>query len=204
MAGYSTAGRDRMLNALVSAGGALFASLHSSHPGDAGANEIAGGAPPYARQAITWNASASASVTSATNPTFNVPAATTIQFMGLWSLVVAGTFYGSMPLGGNAGFPFYAGAATDLFEADNHGLTNLQQVIVMDTNIGVLPTPLIEGTIYFVRDVAGDAFKLAATSGGAAIDLTADGTGFISPIVPEVFGGQGSYATSQTTLSLLR
>jgi hypothetical protein len=37
-------------------------------------------------------------------------------------------------------------------------------------------TGLTAGNIYFVRDRATDTFKLAATSGGAAIDITVDGT----------------------------
>lgn len=49
--------------------------------------------------------------------------------------------------------------------------------IVRMLTTGTLPAPLVNNTRYFMRDVAGDVFKVAATSGGAEIDLTDDGTG---------------------------
>jgi hypothetical protein len=200
--GYSTNARNAMLG--QEATRALFGSLHSAFPGDTGANEIAGGVPPYARQAIAWGAPAGGQMLSTLNPTFNVAAGTTVAWLGLWTLAVAGTYEGCMPLGGTAGTPFYIDAASDMFRSDGHGLVNGQQVVLLDTNVGVLPGGFVEGTIYFVRDVAGDTFKLAAVAGGAAIDATTDGAGFVSPIVPETFGGQGSYAVSTVTLDLLR
>ncbi len=42
---------------------------------------------------------------------------------------------------------------------------------------GTLPAPLVAGTYYFTRDHSGATFKVSATSGGAAIDLTTTGTG---------------------------
>lgn len=43
-----------------------------------------------------------------------------------------------------------------------------------------LPAPLTSTAIYYVRDVTANTFKVAATSGGAAIDLTTGGTGIIT------------------------
>lgn len=42
---------------------------------------------------------------------------------------------------------------------------------------GTLPAPLAADTTYYVRDRGVSTFKLAATLGGAAIDITTDGTG---------------------------
>lgn len=42
---------------------------------------------------------------------------------------------------------------------------------------GALPAPLVAGTTYFIRDKSGLTAKLAATVGGAAINLTDNGTG---------------------------
>lgn len=42
---------------------------------------------------------------------------------------------------------------------------------------GALPAPLAANTTYFIRDKSGVTAKLAATSGGAAINLTDNGTG---------------------------
>ena len=54
-----------------------------------------------------------------------------------------------------------------------------------------IPTGLAINTDYYVRDVSGSTLKLAATSGGTAIDITAVGTGtfYMAPaargLVPE-------------------
>lgn len=39
-----------------------------------------------------------------------------------------------------------------------------------------LPAPLVNGTVYFARDITSSGFKVAATRGGAAIDLTTNGS----------------------------
>lgn len=91
--GYSVAGKNAMLNALGAL--AVFASLHSADPGDSGANELSGGSPAYARKAITWNAASGGSMDDSNVPVFDVPPATTVSFVGFWSAVTAGVFYGS-------------------------------------------------------------------------------------------------------------
>jgi hypothetical protein len=40
-----------------------------------------------------------------------------------------------------------------------------------------LPAPLVQGTTYYVVNAAGNTFKVSATSGGAAINITTTGTG---------------------------
>jgi phage tail-like protein len=45
------------------------------------------------------------------------------------------------------------------------------------TTTGVLPAPLVAGTMYYVRDVSGTTFKLSATAGGAVLDITSAGVG---------------------------
>lgn len=69
---------------------AAFLSLHSADPSTTGANEISGGSPAYARQAPVWG-SASGGVVAAT-VTFDVPASTTVAFVGVWSAVTGGTY----------------------------------------------------------------------------------------------------------------
>lgn len=105
--------KNLMLNAL--AGVAVYASLHNGDPGAGGANEISGGSPAYARKAITWNSAATHNLDSSNQPVFDVPAGTTVMYVGYWSAVTAGTFYGSMPLTNEA----YAGQGTyTLTDAD--------------------------------------------------------------------------------------
>lgn len=93
MAGLTNNAKNAMLDHL--AGIAVFASLHTADPGTTGASEVSGGSPAYARKAITWNAAASGSLDNNANPVFDVPAATTVSFVGFWSAASGGTFYGS-------------------------------------------------------------------------------------------------------------
>lgn len=71
---------------------------------------------------------------------------------------------------------FTADSGTDLLTVTDHVFVNGNSVQVSNSG-GALPAPLVAGTTYFVRDVLGDTFKLAATSGGTAINLTTNGTG---------------------------
>jgi len=56
-----------------------------------------------------------------------------------------------------------------------HGFANGTPVVF--TTTGALPTGLTAGVTYYVVDAATDAFSVAATPGGAAIDTTAAGSG---------------------------
>lgn len=90
---YSTLGKNLMLNALGAAAG--FVSLHDNDPGDSGTNEISGGSPAYARKAHTWNAAGSGTMDNSNAPVFDVPAGKTVKYVGMWSLVSGGVFYGA-------------------------------------------------------------------------------------------------------------
>lgn len=85
--------RDLAIDAIV--GGISHLGLHTGFPATGG-NEISGGAPAYARQAVTWAAATgSGSRTRAINeqPTFDVPAAT-VSSIGAHSALTAGTLRG--------------------------------------------------------------------------------------------------------------
>lgn len=103
---------DAMLDAF--AGVAGYVSLHTDNPSTAGANEVAGGT--YARKLTPWAASSAGSLTTDSNIVFDVPAATTIKFVGYWSAVSGGTFYGSRALNENQTF---ATAGTYTISAGN-------------------------------------------------------------------------------------
>lgn len=73
--------------------------------------------------------------------------------------------------------PFTATAATDVLAAVNHPFVDGDKVRLWVSG-GELPGGLYFLRDYFARDVvAGVSLKLAATSGGAAIDATTAGTG---------------------------
>jgi hypothetical protein len=70
---------------------------------------------------------------------------------------------------------FTANAATDVCTATAHNFSNGWALQL--TSSGTLPAPLVAGTTYYVINATANTFKLAATSGGAAINLTTAGTG---------------------------
>ena len=83
--------------------------------------------------------------------------------------------YPDMPTNALAALTSVTGtASTDVLNKVAHGLTDGTAVIITFAS-GF--TGLTTGTRYYVRDAAADTFKVAATRGGAAIDITADGTG---------------------------
>lgn len=76
---------------------------------------------------------------------------------------------------GDHGLAFTASAGTDLITATGHSRVNGDKLRLETT--GTLPGGLAAATDYFVRDLSGATFKLAATPGGAAIDITSAGSG---------------------------
>lgn len=91
---------DAMLDAF--AGVAGFVSLHTGNPSTNGANEVTGGT--YSREVAPWDSATGGSLTTDGGIVFDVPAGTTIQFIGYWSAATAGTFYGSRALNQNQTF----------------------------------------------------------------------------------------------------
>lgn len=87
--------------------------------------------------------------------------------------------------------PFTVNTSTDVLTATGHPFADADMVRLQLSGgeTRALPTGLSLNTNYYVRDsVAGVSFKLAATSGGAAIDITGAGTGrfFVGRnIIPE-------------------
>lgn len=74
-----------------------------------------------------------------------------------------------------------AEADDDIFTKVAHGFTDGQQVLFVS---GTGFTGITAGTAYYVRDVTADTFKLAATVGGVAINLTLDGSvGVFQPVL---------------------
>ena len=106
--------KNLMLDALGGVAG--FASLHTGDPGTTGTSEVTGGSPAYARQAVTWNAAATANLDSSNAPTFDIPAGTTVSHFGLWSASAGGTFYGGGAL--SASEAYAAQGTYDLTDLD--------------------------------------------------------------------------------------
>lgn len=102
MAGLTANGKNALLAGLKTA--ITHISLHSSDPSTNGANEITGGTPAYARQAVTFGDPSAGSMATTASMTFNVPAGATVAYVGYWSASSAGTFYGSRALDASQNF----------------------------------------------------------------------------------------------------
>jgi hypothetical protein len=67
-------------------------------------------------------------------------------------------------------------ASTDVFTSASHGFVDGTPVF-LETSDGTAPGGITSGTTYYIRDSATDTFKLAATAGGSAINVTDAGSG---------------------------
>ena len=207
---FSTVALDQALDALN--GGSptsiiAYAALFSAYSATGTANELTGGSPAYARQAVTWSAASGGSKSDASVAgAFNVPAGSTVAFVGLFPGLTATTnFAGMGPNDAGTQYAFTATAASPcVFTAPGSSYSNGNTVVLFPGAGGTLPTGpgFTAGTIYYVVSASGATFELSATSGGSAINASAVGSGIVQSLTLELFGAQGTYTLSSETLSL--
>jgi hypothetical protein len=192
---FATAAKNAMLDAEPT----THLSLHTAWSAT-GANEVSGGSPAYARQAATWDAASGAVAALSAPVTFDVPAATTVKWVGRWTADTGGTFLGMSALNG-AETEFSVDLTADTIKQVAHGYANGTRVVFVG---GTPPGGLTEGTEYFVVSAATDTYQVAATAGGAAIDLTAEPAAacVASKVIPETYGAQGTLQVTTLPLAL--
>jgi hypothetical protein len=200
---------DLVLGATAfAAPGTVYLALFTAMPSDSGGGtEVSGGS--YARVAITnnatnWPAAAGGSKSNGTDIVF--PAATadwgTLLGWGLFDAASAGNLlYWGRLVGPE--FPFTADASTDTFRAPGSAFTNGDKVVTEAGTLGALPTGVDALTEYFVINASTDTFKLSLTSGGAAIDITADGGGRVGKSLSKLTqtGDTPKFVTGQLTVT---
>lgn len=175
-------------------------SLHTAYSAT-GANEVTGGS--YAKQTITWNAAASRSKSSSGNIDFPVPAATTVGWIGVWNSALT-AFRGMWPNGGTD-YSYQLDVATNnRIYAEGIGLVNDDRVTFTGATV---PGGLTAGTAYWVVGATAadpDYFQVAATQGGAAIDITSlpSADSRVSKIVLETYAGAGTHRVSSFSVGL--
>ena len=188
------------LNAILDHGGTLIThvSLHDDFPGATGTNELSGGS--YARQSITWNSASAGNLDSSNTPTVPTPAASSVAWIGFWNASTAGTFRGYAPAGGTPKIGLSVDTATDVFTLLSHGWSDDQTIVFFG---GTIPGGLTEGTIYYVINSATDTFKVSATQGGGAIDITSANDEYckVSDIAVETYTNAGQYQVSDADIS---
>lgn len=80
-----------------------------------------------------------------------------------------------------------ADLAGDTITIPGHGLAADMRIAFFAFEAGgAFPTGLTEGTVYYVRSggLTADAFTVATTQGGGAVDITAVGSGYAARIIP--------------------
>lgn len=170
-------------NTAFTAPATVHMALFTVSPSDTGGGtEVSGGS--YARVAITnnttnWPNFSAGLKSSGTAINFPTPTADwgTVVAWGLFDAASAGNLLFWGPLGGLP--KQFIADVDDSITSNSHGFSDGQKVRVEAlTNVN-LPSGLSANTDYFVRDSAANTFKLAATQGGAAINITADGAGWV-------------------------
>lgn len=164
-------------------------SLHSAFPGATGSNELTGGG--YVKVACTFNAASGGIRNLSASTNFTVGAGHTVRWVGLWN---GTTFQAYSPNGGSPR-EFQVDLPANTVSVPAHGYADTDPVAFYG---GTIPAGLVEGTIYYVRDSTTNTFKLAATAGGAVIDLT--GTGgtdcVVSRITESSYGGADTHTVN--------
>jgi hypothetical protein len=181
-------------------------SLHTAWS-TTGSNEVTGGG--YARQSITWNAASAGALDSSNAPSFSVPAATTVRFIGFWETAASpDTFEGMLPnqqSGDLAPRRFIVDTAADQISMPAHGLAVDDAVVFIG---GTAPGGLTEGTVYYAVDVITDAFGVQTTqagSPGTPITLTNQGDEDVRVwrIREENFASAGTFNLSDADIDFL-
>lgn len=193
---FTTAARNAMLGGFSG----THLSAHTAYS-STGANEVTGGSPAYARKAVTYAGASGEARTASNTPTFDIPAATTVRWIGKWDNVSAGNFLGMCANGGTEQ-EFSMDATADSIKVPAHGWVATQKIAFYGDTV---PGGLTEGVVYFVAGtVTTDAFQVSATSGGGAINLTTEPGRkcVVAAIVEEVFGAQGTLAVTPHTIRL--
>jgi hypothetical protein len=92
---YSDVALDVMLDSLDAL--TLYVSAHEASPALIGSNEVSGGAPAYIRKIAAYDAAVDGVMALTSAPlTLDIPASTTVTYLGLWDAESNGNFIGQV------------------------------------------------------------------------------------------------------------
>lgn len=178
--------------------GSLYCTLHPTWPGVGGSQNTNEAAyTGYARTAVARSGAGFTLTSNYISPTSNIEfpkctggSAETEHFLGIGT---ASSGAGVLLMAGGLGLdciPFTASASGDsVFAPDLTTQTpawavNDKVVFFGFSTMSALPTGITEGTIYFIKTISGATITISTTQGGATLDITADGAGFIQKLIP--------------------
>lgn len=157
--------------------------------------EVAGGS--YARQTTTgWAAAAGGSKSTDAAVSFPSMPATDVQGWAIYDSTGASRkWYGLFsPISATA----QASAGT--LTSEGHGLADGTKVVIQN---GYAPSGLSANTTYYVRDSTSTTFKVAATLGGVALNITDDSAlVIVGKVLDVVAGATVTIDAGDVTLSL--
>ena len=212
MPGLTDFGELAVLDEIYNAGSGTFPagdpwiSLHSADPADTGANELTGGG--YARQQTAFGSAAAGTVSNTGAITWSVPAGNVVAF-GVWDASTVGNclqvgwFNTATPAVG-LGLVRTADVTTNDIQTLAHGLSGDDRVVFENIEQLTTPTGITLGTIYYVltAGITTDTFNFSATSGGAEVDITANGSVIWRRVLVTNFGGTGSFQVAAGDLDI--
>lgn len=197
---FTTTGRNKLLDS------GKASITHIGAFTDLGTTEVTGGS--YARQAVTWTAAASGVTDNNAQLSVPIPAGTTVQALGFFDASSAGNSLGYWPVGSSGQLAKGVGVVdtttNDTILSRGHGLAADDRVFVWGVAGEALPTGLSAATLYWVRStgLTTDAFTLATTSGGSAVDITALGELAWAKTVPNQWASAGNLVIATGALDL--
>jgi len=191
---------DALYNNTALAVAQPYLSLHGGDPGETGANEIAGGS--YARQAASFGASAAGQVQNDATIDFTLMPATTVVAFALWDAATNGNCLWAGWLSTVLRAFVADDTAGDTIRSPSHGFANDDRVAFEAEDVGSIPTGLAAGTLYYVVSAATDTFKVSLTQGGAAVDITATGSGKVRKVTPKIVNAGDTFRFAVATLTL--
>lgn len=207
----TTAGQNAVGDEIYSASsgtfptGEAYISLHSADPGLTGANELTGGSPAYARKQNTFPAFSGGTQDNDTAILFDVPAGNVVGW-GVWDSLTTGTCFQTGWFSTVSGLALVrtADATANDVQSVAHGLVADDRVIFEVTEGLSVPAGLTAGTIYYViaTGLTTDAFRVATSSGGAAVDITGTGSCIWRKVIVTNFSGQGQFQINAGELDI--
>jgi len=184
-----------------------FVALHSADPGDTGATaELTGGG--YARQQVAFGAAAAGTLSNTGAITWSVPAGNVVAW-SVWDAVTAGNclqtgWFNTATPAVALGVVRSTDLAGNTIQSSVHTFTTDDRVVFEVIEGLTIPAGITAGTLYFVlaAGLTTDVFTISATSGGAAIDITAAGSTIARRVLVTNFGGAGSFQVAAGDLDI--
>lgn len=185
----------------------LYISLHTADPGAAGnqtTNETV--YTNYARVGVTRNSGgftvSTVNVTLTATCSFAAGATGDTDVISFFGVGTASSGTGQLlysgPIGTYQGIGTALAATDYLTLPDITGVANTNRIAVFAGPSGTIPTGLTSGTLYYAISVSGNQLQLSTTSGGSAVNITADGDFIAYKVTPITMGG-GLVVTPQLT-----